>query len=151
MRFLILAILVGFPLTEAVVLYKLAAGEDGHAGWVFAWVVFAAIAGVVMIKQARFSLIARLGQALSQGQFSIAALIDSFRTVIAGLLLIFPGVLSDILALVILLIPIREPAFARAGGAAMNSTQNSTSPRPPASPGSPRGERVIEGEFRRER
>lgn len=145
MRFLILAILVGFPLAEAVLLYKLAAGEDGHAGWVLAWVIFAAIAGVVLIKQARFSLIARLGQALSQGQFSIAALIDSFRAVIAGLLLIFPGVISDILALVILLIPIREPAFARAGGMGMDPIQQKPSP------GSPVGDRVIEGEFRRER
>ncbi len=148
MRFLILAILVGFPLTEAAVLYKLAAGEDGHAGWVLAWVIFAAIAGVVLIKQARFSLIARLGQALSQGQFSIAALIDSFRAVIAGLLLIFPGVISDMLAFIILLIPIREPAFARAAGVAMDPASNRTSPAPP---GSPASDRVIEGEFRRER
>ena len=54
MRLLILVILMGFPLLEGAVLYELAAGPTGHGGWVLAWLVFAAIAGVVLIKQARF-------------------------------------------------------------------------------------------------
>lgn len=138
MRYLIISILIGFPLAEGVVLYRLAAGPGGHAGWVFAWLVFAAIAGIVLIKQARFSLIARLAGALSQGQFSLAAFIDSFRTVLAGLLLIFPGVISDVMALILLLIPVREPAFEQAAR-----------PRA-ASDSAPGRDSVIEGEFRRE-
>jgi UPF0716 protein FxsA len=144
MRFFIIAILLGFPLAEGALLYKLAAGQQGNGGWVLAWLAFAAIAGIVLIKQARFSLIARLAQALSQGHFSIAAMIDSFRTVIAGLLLIFPGIISDAMALIILLIPIREPAMANTAGFAR---QRSTSqPNPPNN----HGDQVIEGEFRRE-
>lgn len=142
MRLIILAILVGFPVTEGVLLYLLAAGEHGHAGWVLAWVLFAAIAGVVLIKQARFSLISRLGQALAHGQFSISALIDSFRVVIAGLLLIFPGLISDVLALTLLLIPIREPALARAAHAAGARSRSG---------GQPDSNTVIEGEFHRDR
>ena len=143
MRFLIIGILMGFPVLEGTVLYHLAAGPNGHGGWVLAWLVFAAIAGVVLIKQARFSLISRLAGALSQGQFSLAAFIDSFRTVLAGLLLIFPGVISDVIALALLLIPVREPAFepvrprADRDGYAKSSTT--------AGVGG-----VIEGEFRRE-
>ena len=138
MRLLILVILMGFPLLEGAVLYELAAGPTGHGGWVLAWLVFAAIAGVVLIKQARFSLVTRLAAALSQGQFSLAAIIDSFRTVLAGLLLIFPGVISDVMALFLLLLPLREPAYRRA---------------PPATPNGSRirSDGVIEGEFRRER
>ena len=146
MRLVILAILMGFPLMEGALLFKLASGDHGSGAWVLAWLVFAAIAGVVLIKQARFSLVSRLAQALSQGQFSISALVDSFRTVIAGLLLIFPGFISDVMALAILLIPIREPAFARSG---------SSRPEARAAPSRPStaadGERsVIEGEFRRD-
>ncbi len=143
MRFLIVGILVGFPLLEGALLYKLAAGPSGHGGWVLAWLVFAAIAGIVLIKQARFSLISRLASALSQGQFSLAAFIDSFRTVLAGLLLIFPGVVSDVMALALLLIPVREPVLEavrpRAGreGYARRS-------------GAAGVDGVIEGEFRRE-
>ena len=138
MRYLIISILIGFPLAEGVVLYRLATGPSGHAGWVFAWLVFAAIAGIVLIKQARFSLIARLASALSQGQFSLTAFIDSFRIVLAGLLLIFPGVISDVMALILLMIPVREPAFEQA-----------TRPRS-AGKSTTAGDSVIEGEFRRE-
>ena len=138
MRYFIISILIGFPLAEGVVLYRLATGPSGHAGWVFAWLVFAAIAGIVLIKQARFSLIARLASALSQGQFSLTAFIDSFRIVLAGLLLIFPGVISDVMALILLMNPVREPAFEQA-----------TRPRS-AGKSTTAGDSVIEGEFRRE-
>ena len=139
MRLLILGILMGFPLLEGAVLYSLG---QGHGGWVVAWLLFAAIAGVILIKQARFSLVTRLAGELSRGQFSLSAIIDSFRTVVAGLLLIFPGIISDVLALILLLLPIREPALqhahARAGRAAIPARGSD-------------GGGVIEGEFRRER
>jgi UPF0716 protein FxsA len=144
MRYLILAILLAFPLAEGAVLFKLASAGQGYGFWVLAWVAFAAVAGIVLIKQARFSLVARLGQALALGQFSLAAFIDSFRTVIAGLLLIFPGVISDIMALVILLIPIREPAFAQAH--ARNASSHEPHERQRGRPTAD----VIEGEFRRD-
>ena len=140
MRLMILGILMGFPLLEGAVLYRLAAGPTGHGGWVLAWLVFAAIAGVVLIKQARFSLVTRLAEALSQGHFSLAAIIDSFRTVLAGLLLIFPGIISDVMALCLLLLPLREPAYQSA------STRQARAPHRPRI----RPDGAIEGEFRRE-
>lgn len=135
MRLLVLGILMGFPLLEGAVLYTLG---QGHSGWVIAWLAFSAVAGIVLIKQARFSLVTRLASELSRGQFSLSAIIDSFRTVLAGLLLIFPGVISDVLALILLLLPIREPAF-----------QYSHARATPARKADAGG--VIEGEFRRER
>jgi UPF0716 protein FxsA len=88
MRFLLLAILLGFPLLEILVLARMA---ETYGWWVLAWVVLSAIAGVALLKEARFALVARVGAALAAGQFSIAAFVDSARTVLAGLLLIFPG------------------------------------------------------------
>ena len=139
MRLLILGILMGFPLLEVAVLYKLG---QGHGGWVIAWLFFAAIAGIVLIKQARFSLVTRLASDLSRGQFSLAAIIDSSRTVLAGLLLIFPGIISDLMALALLLLPIREPAYQYAPA----RTDRTATPAPESDHGG-----VIEGEFRRER
>jgi UPF0716 protein FxsA len=139
MRLLILGILMGFPLLEGAVLYTLG---QGHGGWVAAWLLFSAIAGIVLIKQARFSLITRLASELSRGQFSLSAVIDSFRTVIAGLLLIFPGIISDIMALVLLLLPLREPVYQYAHSPVGRPTK-------PAREVDRGG--VIEGEFRRER
>lgn len=105
MRFLILAILLGFPVLEGALLYRIG---QGHGLWVAAWLVLAAVMGIVLIKEARFSLVARLAAAFAHGQFSLAALIDSGRTVLAGLFLIFPGVISDVIALFLLLLPLRE-------------------------------------------
>ncbi len=128
MRLLLLAILLGFPILEFALLARLA---ETHGWWVLVWLVVAAMAGIALLKEARFALVARLGAALAAGQFSIAAVVDSARTVIAGLLLIFPGVISDFIALTLLLLPRRFPepvhVHARASG------------------------HVIDGQFRRER
>ncbi len=102
MRLLLLVILLGFPLLEAVVLVRLA---ETLGWWVLAWMVLAACAGMALIKEARFAMLARLAAGLAKGEFSIVALTDSARTVVAGLFLIFPGVVSDLIALTLLLLP----------------------------------------------
>ena len=116
MRLVLVAILLGFPLLEALVLVRLA---DSLGWWVLAWVVLAACAGAALIKEARFAMVARLGAGLTQGRFPIVALTDSVRTVLAGLLLIFPGVVSDLVAFTLLLLPgprmATEPIMRRSG------------------------------------
>ena len=102
MRLLLAGMLLGFPLLEAVVLVRL--GET-MGWWVLAWVVLAACAGFALMKEARFALVSRLAAGFAQGRFAIGALTDSARTVLAGLLLIFPGVVSDLIALTLLLLP----------------------------------------------
>ena len=130
MRFLFLAILLAFPVAEVTLLVRL----SEQYGWgVLAWLVLSACAGIALIKEARFALLSQLAASFAQGRFAVAALVDSGRTVLAGLLLIFPGVLSDLLALALLLLPshrmLPEPAPVRV----------------------PSGKNVIDGEFRRER
>jgi UPF0716 protein FxsA len=128
-RLLLIAILLGFPVLEAVVMVRV--GQT-LGWWLLAWLVFAACAGMALIKEARFALLARLAAGLAHGQFSIVALTDSARTVIAGLLLIYPGVISDLIALTLLLLP--SPRFVTEGVQRRD----------------PRGA-IIEGEFRRSR
>ena len=127
MRLLLIAILLGFPLLEAVVLLRLA---QTMGWWVLAWVVLSACAGVALLKNARYTLVTQLAAGLANGEFSIAALGYSARTVLAGLLLIFPGVVSDLIAITLLLLPGPRIAAQRA-------------PR--------RAGTLIEGEFRRSR
>jgi UPF0716 protein FxsA len=128
MRLLLIGILLGFPLLEAVVLVRL---TQTLGWWMLAWVVLAACAGVALIKEARFALLARLAAGVAQGRFSITALTDSARTVLAGLFLIFPGVISDVIALMLLLLP-------------SSRAMNEVAQRPPQ-------RAFIEGEFRRTR
>jgi len=101
-RFLLIGILLGFPLLEITLLVRL---SQTLGWWILAWVVLAACAGMALIKEARFALLARLAAGFAHGSFAIAALTDSARTVIAGLFLIFPGVVSDLIALTLLLLP----------------------------------------------
>ena len=129
MRLVFVAILLGFPLLEAALLVRL--GET-LGWWIVAWVVLAACAGIALIKEARFAMVARLAAGLAQGRFSIAALTDSVRTVVAGLFLIFPGVISDAIAFTLLLLPARRVV-----------TESTASRRPQG--------RILEGEFRRTR
>jgi UPF0716 protein FxsA len=128
-RFLLIGILLGFPLLEVLVLVRL---SEKLGWWVLAWCVLAACAGAALIKEARFALLARLAAGVAEGRFSVAALTDSARTVLAGLLLIFPGVVSDLIALTLLLLP---------------------GPKATVDTGSIRemGGSVIDGEFRRTR
>ena len=70
MRLVLIVILLGFPLLEAVVLVRL---TETLGWWLFAWVVLAACAGMALIKEARFAMVARLAAGLAQGRFSIAA------------------------------------------------------------------------------
>ena len=129
MRLLLVVILLGFPLLEAMVLVRL---TETLGWWILAWVVLAACAGIALIKEARFAMLARLAAGLAQGRFSIAAFTDSARTVVAGLFLVFPGVVSDLIALTLLLLPgprvVTESASRRRSGGTL-----------------------IEGEFRRTR
>jgi len=129
LRFLLIVILLGFPLLEALVLVRL--GET-MGWWVLGWVVLAACAGMALIKEARFALVARLAAGFAQGRFAIAALTDSARTVLAALFLIFPGVVSDLVALTLLLLPGPRAATESAVRRPMHG-------------------RLIEGEFRRTR
>jgi UPF0716 protein FxsA len=126
MRFLVLlTILLCFPALEIYTMFRVA---DQIGWWLLAWLVAATAAGWLLIQEEKLAFFGRLVQAVQTGQSPLGALFDSGRTLAAGWLLIFPGVISDGLALILLLIPRRS--------------------RPAAGPAPDDG--VIEGEYRRE-
>ncbi|MHB9119250.1 MAG: FxsA family protein [Burkholderiales bacterium] len=123
--FFVLAILLAFPVLEIYTLVQV-----GHliGWWLAVWLIVAAILGGRLVREGQMSFVFRLFEGLQRGQALPTALFGSGRTMLAGWLLIFPGVISDVLALILLLLP-------------------NMPPRPPASPPE---DGVIEGEFRRE-
>lgn len=100
---LLLIILLAFPVLELVLLFELA---RAYGWWVLAYLAFAVMCGLALISGERLVMLARIVQTMQQGRHPLFALLMSARTFIAGALLIFPGVLSDILAIVLLLIPL---------------------------------------------
>ena len=125
MRLLPLLILLGFPALEFFVMVRLA-HEIGW--WLAVWLLLSALIGAALVREAGIGLPGRLATALRAGDSILTGVMDSGRTLLAGLLLIFPGVLSDIIAVALLLVPFRVPFAA----------------------GTPAGgDGVIEGEFHR--
>ena len=103
MRILILfAILLAFPVLEVVLLVKLA---SVYGWWLLGYLLLAALAGWSLIVGERIGAFARMALALRDGQHPALALLASARNLVAGLLLIFPGVMSDVVALLLLLLP----------------------------------------------
>ena len=120
---LFFAILLGFPLLELWVAVLLA---QKIGWWLLLWFIATTLLGVTLIREERFAVVGRVMGALQQGQDPFQAIFTSGRLMLAGLLLILPGVVSDGIALLILIWPRRVP-------------------RPPV-----KRTDVIEGEYRRE-
>lgn len=99
---LLLAILLGFPILELWVAV-LVAQKIGW--WLLLWMIGSAILGVTLIREEQFAIFGRVMRAAQQGQDPFRAIFASGRMLLAGLLFIFPGVVSDFLGLLLLLWP----------------------------------------------
>ena len=97
-----LLVVLGFPVLEIYTMIQVA-GVIGW--WLLAWLIVSALIGWTLIREESLAVFGRLAVAVQNGQSPIAAVWDSGRTMLAGLLLIIPGVLSDVLALILLLLP----------------------------------------------
>ena len=76
--------------------------------WLLAWLIISAVIGWALIKEESFAIFGRLAETVQNGQSPFAALWESGRTILAGVLFIFPGVISDAIALVLLVWPSRS-------------------------------------------
>ena len=68
-------------------LFKVA---DAIGWWLLAWLLASGIFGWVLIKEESLAVFGRLAVAVQNGQSPFVALWDSGRTILAGVLLIFP-------------------------------------------------------------
>lgn len=98
----IVLLLLSFPVLEAIGIFWMA---DVIGGWVLLWLLLAAVAGVMLIRVERVAWGARLLFSIQSGAHPLATIFASGRMLIAGGLLIFPGFISDAIALGMLLVP----------------------------------------------
>jgi UPF0716 protein FxsA len=132
MRFVMLAIVLIFPLVDLALTARFARWT-GVPLWM--WLTASAAAGLWVLTNERAQFRSRTLAAF-RGDSLLRGLLDSGRRVLAGVLLVAPGVLTDVVALLLLLLPINQrgrfaPEPATAGRAAY------------------RGERTLDGDFRR--
>jgi UPF0716 protein FxsA len=140
--FLFLLILLAFPVLEVWLLVELA---DQYGWGVLAYLLIVAILGWRLILDEKLLILGRVAQNLSQGATPAKVLFGSAKNIIAGILLIIPGVITDVFAVLLLLVPSPKPLH----------FDHTTHDFEPQNPGRKRSrsaanDGVIEGEFKRE-
>ncbi|MFA7350112.1 MAG: FxsA family protein [Methylotenera sp.] len=136
MRLLMVLILLAFPIAEIWLLIEL--GQ--HYGlWLLVYLVAIALLGFRLIRDEKSLFSGRMVQILSAGGSPIKAMFGSARNIIAGVLLILPGVITDVIAVILLLIPIKN-----------SQLPDNNQPSSPYQAKKAANDDVIEGEFRRE-
>ncbi len=130
-----LIVLLLYPFAEIFSLITLADAIGG--GWTIAWLLFTLLLGVAMMRNSKLASLLTIGSVLKQGQVSLLALLWPLRVMLAGLLFAIPGLISDVLAL-LLMLPWRGPALA-----------NMVPPSPSAGTDSSGNGDIIEGEYQR--
>jgi UPF0716 protein FxsA len=93
------------PAVELVLLVQLGARIGGLA--TFAIIVATGIAGAALAKRQGADVIRRVQSDLSQGRLPAQSLVDGALVLVAGVLLITPGILTDITGFLLLLPPVR--------------------------------------------
>ncbi len=136
MRFLLVLILLAFPFAEIFLLVNLA---HKYGWWVLFYLVVIGFLGLQLIRAEKLLISAKMMQTLSSGGNPIKTLLGSARNMVAGVLLMIPGVITDIIAVILLLIPMRKPSLA---GATNQQYQDSYKPNTKAA-----NDDVIEGEY----
>ena len=126
MRLLFTILLLSFPVIEIWGIFKL---STLYGWWFFLYMVLVSYLGWRLIKEEKQLVVAKFMGAMSQGGNPIKVMIGSARNLFVGLLFIIPGIITDLFAVILLLIPIKN-----------NASQNIN----------PSEEDVIEGEYRRD-
>lgn len=133
-----LVLFIVVPLLELYVLIEV--GAQLGALTVIGLLIAAAIAGGLLLRWQGFSLARRVRETLERGEVPAIEMMEGAMVLTAGILLILPGFLSDIVAIGLLLPWLRSALILRFVAARRKS----------AAAQAPRRPQIIEGEYRRE-
>jgi UPF0716 protein FxsA len=148
---LLLVLFIFWPLLELWLLVKL--GASIGALPVIALVVLSAVLGLGVLRGAGWQALSLAQLRMHQRASPVPALLEGFLMALAGLLLLLPGLLSDAVALLLLIGPLRRLVsrrWGRVAPVAMYSAGLRDVPAGPMVEGRSGQPDVIEGEYRRE-
>jgi UPF0716 protein FxsA len=139
MRVFAIVVIFALPVLDILLTREFAHATGVSIWW---WLALGSVSGVLVLRHERAYFKARLNSALMSAAAHESnpwrSVLDSGRKIVAGLLLLLPGVMSDVFALALMLIPINmaaklTPVWAASLGGGTPS----------------RGPRTVEGSFRR--
>lgn len=143
MRLLFIAILLAFPIAEIYLLFQLA---DRYGWWLLLYLVVITYLGLQLIKGEKQMMSAKMMQSIQSGGNPFKTAMGTARNLFAGVLLVIPGVITDVIAAGLLLIPIKQPnvdanagSYQTEGSGYEGSYRNSDT--------QPANDDIIEGEY----
>jgi UPF0716 protein FxsA len=102
MRFLVLLIVLSFPIFDVLATIRFARWTGIPT---IVWLSASALAGIALLRHERVAFRARTLAALRGDRPLLRGQLDSGRKILAAVLLILPGIMSDLLALLLLALP----------------------------------------------
>ena len=105
MRFILGLILLAFPFAELFLLINLA---DRYGWWLLFYLVVIGYLGLQLIRGEKLLLTAKMMQSMAAGGNPVKTMLGSARNMVAGILFIIPGVITDIIGVILLLIPVSK-------------------------------------------
>ena len=137
---LLLLLFIGLPLIEIYFLIQV--GSEIGALPTIALSILTAVIGTWLVRLQGFGVLMRVRRMLDEGEVPALEVLDGALILVAGLFLLLPGFLTDIVGFLLLVAPLRRWAIGR-------YVQIMPAPGP-AARGQREGPRVIEGDYRRE-
>lgn len=123
----IVGIAIVWFIIEMLLWYLIAQFVSGW--WVFFWFIIAAVIGITLIRKGLGTLNPMAQQMKAGGMMNPAmrppenTMIKSIAMAVAGLLLLIPGLISDLLALLVILPPVQKKLKDMANNYVMNNQQ----------------------------
>lgn len=105
MRFLLVLILLAFPIVELFLLVQLA---DRYGWWLLVYLVVVGYLGLQLFRGEKYLISAKMMHSLTSGGSPIQTIMGSARNMFAGVLLLIPGVMTDVIAVILLLMPVKS-------------------------------------------
>ncbi|WP_291724263.1 FxsA family protein [Magnetospirillum sp. 64-120] len=105
MAWLLITLVIAIPVVEIAVFIKVAQGIGVVAAVLVA--IGAGLIGLIMVRTQGLRTLMVAKSMADRGQLPIAEMFDGMCIALAGCLLILPGFLSDLLAIALLLPPVR--------------------------------------------
>lgn len=141
--FILLLLFIGLPMLEIYVLIKV--GHEIGALWTVVLLFAIAALGSALLRLEGLATLAKVQTAMARGELPAAAILDGMVLLVAGVLMVTPGFVTDVFAFLLLLPPLRRAFGAILASRLMMRVQGR------AAGAGPVGPQVLEGDYRVER
>ena len=146
--FILLLLFIGVPVIEIYVLIQV--GHEIGALWTIVLLFAIAALGSALLRLQGLATLAQVQAALARGELPTEALLEGLVLLLAGVLMVTPGFVTDIAGFLFLLPALRR-GIARALGAGLMMRVQRGAGMGQAGPRATHTDKVLEGDYRVER